>query len=137
MLKLVEWSGCGRVLAALALAFSLAVPAHAANDENPQVGVGATTTLELEGNPSTGYAWVLDAQASENADLVTVKDAGYATPSAEPGARPVLGAPKKQRFEVTGVAPGQAMLVFGYVRSGDAAPAKTLEFLVEVIAVSE
>ena len=49
------------------------------------------------------------------------------------GARPVLGAPKKQKFEVTGVAAGEAKLVFNYVKSGDAAPAKTAEYVVEVI----
>ncbi len=112
-------------------------PAHAANDENPQVAVGATTTLELDGNPSTGYRWVLDVAASDNTEIVTVEDAGYAKPNAEPGKRPVLGAPSKQRFQVTGVSPGEAMLVFYYVRSGDEAPSKTQEFLVEVIGGSE
>lgn len=110
---------------------------HAANDENPQVAVGATTTLELDGNPSTGYRWVLDVAASENTELVTVEDAGYASAKAEPGKRPMLGAPAKQRMLVTGVSPGEAMLVFYYVRSGDEAPSKTLEFLVEVIGASE
>ena len=137
MFTSVVRGGCVAVLVWAALATGLAVPGHAANDETPQVGVGATTTLELDGNPTTGYRWVLDAEASGNADLVAVEDGGYAAPEAEPGKRPVLGAPKKQRFLVTGVAPGEAMLVFRYVRSGDDAPAKTAEFLVEVIAVRE
>lgn len=108
----------------------------AANDETLQVMVGATQTIELDGNPSTGYSWVLDAAASENADLVTVADQGYAAAAAEPGKRPVLGAPKTQRFEVTGVAAGEAKLKFNYVRStGDAA--KSVDVVVEVIGASE
>ena len=126
------------VLAAMAAVVTVFGPvAYAANDENPQVSVGATTTLELDGNPSTGYRWVLDVAASDNTEIVTVSDAGFAKPAAEPGKRPVLGAPSKQRFEVTGVSPGEAMLVFYYVRSGDEAPSKTQEFLVEVIGASE
>lgn len=122
-------------IAAVVMASGLA--AHAANDENPQVAVGATTTLELDGNPSTGYRWVLDVAASENTEIVTVEDAGFASAKAEPGKRPALGAPAKQRFQVTGVSAGEAMLVFYYVRSGDETPSKTREFLVEVIGASE
>jgi predicted secreted protein len=113
------------------------VPASAANDETAQVAVGATTTLELDGNPSTGYSWVFDAGASENADLVTVSDAGYgAAGGGDPGKRPVLGAPKKQKFEVTGVAVGEAKLVFHYARAGGE-PEKTEERVVEVLGASE
>lgn len=137
MLTRIARSCCAAVLAAAVLFAGWILPGHAANDENPQVGVGATTTLTLEGNPSTGYRWVLDADASEHAERVSVKDAGFAARGAEPGKRPVLGAPSSQRFEVTGVAPGEAMLVFRYVRSGDAEAAKTAEFLVEVLAASE
>lgn len=135
--SLVAWSLGVAASAVVALAVCSTMPTLAANDENPQVGVGATTTLTLEGDPSTGYRWVLDADASENADFVSVKDAGFAARGAEPGQRPVLGAPSSQRFEVTGVAPGEAMLVFRYIRSGEGDAAKTADFLVEVPAASE
>lgn len=121
----------------LAVAFLLGqAPARAANDETAQVSVGATTMLELDGNPSTGYSWAFDAGASENAELVTVVDGGYAAAAADPGKRPVLGAPKKQKFEVTGVAAGEAKLVFHYARAGGE-PEKTEVRVVEVIASSE
>lgn len=111
-------------------------PGFAANDETLQVMVGATTTIELDGNPSTGYSWVLDAAGSANAELVSLADQGYAAAAPEPGKRPVLGAPKKQRFEVTGVAAGEAKLKFDYVRStGEAA--KSVDVVVEVIGASE
>ena len=111
-------------------------PGFAANDETLQVMVGATTTIELDGNPSTGYSWVLDAAGSANAELVSLADQGYAAAVPEPGKRPVLGAPKKQRFEVTGVAAGEAKLKFDYVRStGEAA--KSVDVVVEVIGASE
>ena len=124
----------GAVLGVILAAVGAMVPASfAANDETLQVSVGASAILELDGNPSTGYTWVLDEGASANADLVTVADQGYSAAAAEPGKRPLLGAPKKQKFEVTGVAAGEVKLVFNYVRSGDAAPAKTAEYVVEVI----
>lgn len=124
---------------AAAVVFLLVVglaPGFAANDETLQVMVGATTTIELDGNPSTGYSWVLDAAGSANAELVSLADQGYAAAVPEPGKRPVLGAPKKQRFEVTGVAAGEAKLKFDYVRStGEAA--KSVDVVVEVIGASE
>jgi inhibitor of cysteine peptidase len=123
----------GAVLGVILVATAIGGACLAANDETLQVSVGASAILELDGNPSTGYTWVLDEGASANAGLVTVADQGYSAAAAEPGARPVLGAPKKQKFEVTGVAAGEAKLVFNYVKSGDAAPAKTAEYVVEVI----
>lgn len=124
----------GAVLGVILAAAGAMIPASfAANDETLQVSVGATTTLELDGNPSTGFSWVLDAGASANAELVTVADQGYSAAATEPGKRPLLGAPKKQKFEVTGVAAGEAKLVFNYVKAGEDAPAKTAEYVVEVI----
>lgn len=126
----------GAVAAVAFLLVAGLAPGRAANDETLQVMVGATTTIELDGNPSTGYAWVLDAAGSENADLVSLADQGYAAAAAEPGKRPVLGAPKKQRFAVTGVAAGEAKLKFDYVRStGEAA--KSVDVVVEVLGASE
>ena len=128
------WRGAA---AAVFLLVAGLAPGFAANDETLQVMVGATTTIELDGNPSTGYSWVLDAAGSENAELVSLADQGYAAAAAaEPGKRPVLGAPKKQRFEVTGVAAGEAKLKFDYVRSTREA-AKSVDVVVEVIGASE
>lgn len=126
----------GAVASALVAALFAGRAGQAANDEIPQVHVGATTTIELDGNPSTGYAWVLDAAESENAGLVTVEDAASAPTADEPGKRPVLGAPKKQRFNVTGVSAGTAKLKFNYVRLGGES-AKSTDVVVEVLAVSE
>lgn len=117
----------------LAAAGAMIAASFAANDETLQVSVGASATVELDATPSTGFSWVLDAGASENAERVTVADQGFAAPAAEPGKRPLLGAPKKQKFEVTGVAAGEAKLVFNYVKAGEDAPAKTVEYVVEVI----
>lgn len=127
------WRGAAAVVFLLVAGLA---PGFAANDETLQVMVGATTTIELDGNPSTGYSWVLDAAGSANAELVSLADQGYAAAVPEPGKRPVLGAPKKQRFEVTGVAAGEAKLKFDYVRStGEAA--KSVDVVVEVIGASE
>ena len=67
---------------------------------------------------------------------LAVLGSGCRAAAPEPGKRPVLGAPKKQRFEVTGVAAGEAKLKFDYVRStGEAA--KSVDVVVEVIGASE
>lgn len=126
------------LLMTLAVVGAAVVPALAANDETLQVLVGASTTVELDGNPSTGYSWVLDESGSTNAELVRVDDLrSEAAAPAEPGKRPVLGAPKTQRFQVTGVVPGEATLKFDYVRGGQAEPAKSVEVVVEVIGGSD
>lgn len=136
MVHVSSWARAGLVAVAAMVAVTSVLPVLAANDEMAQVLIGATTTVQLDGNPSTGYSWSYDAAASEGADLVSVEDAGSSGPALEPGQRPVLGAPKKQSFRVTGVAEGAAKLVFRYARAGGEAE-KTQEIVVEVITPSE
>lgn len=105
--------------------------ASLAGDATPvQLTVGDTTTLVLDGNPSTGYTWALDGTPGA---AVTVDLTGYVKPALQPGERPLLGG--AQRFEVllTGAQPGRATLVFKYVKAGTPAPAKTKEYAVEVL----
>ncbi|HEX2842453.1 protease inhibitor I42 family protein [Hyphomicrobium sp.] len=104
-------------------------PTLAVDQQIPvQVSVGDSVTLQLDGNPSTGYSWVLVGTPK----IVAVDLLGYAKRELAPGERPVLGAPQKMQVLVTGVTPGSASLVFHYVKAG-AAPAKTQEYAVEVV----
>ncbi len=98
-----------------------------------QVTVGDTTTLQLDGNPSTGYSWVLQNIPQAYRELVTVDVLGYVKPKPAPGERPVLGAPQKFQVLVTGVRPGHVSLEFNLMRGGAAAPAKTQQFKIEVL----
>jgi predicted secreted protein len=100
-----------------------------AQDTHLQISVGDAETVQLDGNPSTGYAWVVEAVPK----IVTVDALGYAKPELKPGERPKLGAPAKFQMLISGVAPGTATLVFKYVRGQGGAPAKTQEVAVEVV----
>jgi predicted secreted protein len=104
-----------------------------AQSEPRQVQVNESITVELDGNPSTGYHWELDDGASEDSNLVKVEDLGYAKRELKPGERPLLGAPSKYQFRVTGLEAGNVKLVFLYVKGKDTPPGKTQEIAVEVI----
>lgn len=124
--------GIGRWRAVM-LSFALAVmPLTCARADPLVVQLNEMTTVELDGNPSTGFRWEFDATASENANLVGVEDLGYAKRELAPGQRPVLGAPSKYQFRVTGAEVGTAKLVFNYIKGGDA-PAKTQDVSIEVM----
>jgi hypothetical protein len=98
-----------------------------------QITVGDTVTLQLDGNPSTGYSWVLQDAPREYFAFVSVDVLGYAKPALKPGERPVLGAAQKFQVLVTGIDAGHANLVFNYLKAGDPTPARTAEFAIEVL----
>jgi predicted secreted protein len=118
---------------AAALMMVAAPLAVALAQEALSVQVNESTTVELDGNPSTGYRWQLDDGASEGGDLVKVEDLGYVKREVKPGERPLLGAPSKYQFRVTGLEAGTVKLVFNYVRAHDAVPGKTQEVAIEVV----
>jgi inhibitor of cysteine peptidase len=116
-----------------AAAVFLVTPLGARAQEALSVQVNESTIVELDGNPSTGYSWQLDDGASEGGELVKVEDLGYVKRELKPGERPVLGAPSKYQFRVTGLEAGAVKLVFNYVRAHEAAPGKTQEVSIEVL----
>jgi inhibitor of cysteine peptidase len=123
-------SRAATIAAAVMLA---AAPLAARAQEALSVRVNESTTVELDGNPSTGYRWELDDGASEGGELVKVEDLGYAKRELKPGERPLLGAPSKYQFRVTGLEAGAVKLVFNYVRGRETAPAKTQDVSIEVL----
>jgi inhibitor of cysteine peptidase len=66
--------------------------------------VGETFVVELEGNPTTGYAWEL---AEDDARFRLVKK-DYAHPGAG------IGAATKERFHIEALQPGSTTLSFKY-----------------------
>jgi len=133
----ISVSGYRRVLVAsigLVAGVLLTPSVVVAQDTPVQVTVGESKTLELDGNPSTGYAWVLRDAAGSDGQVLSVNVRGYASAARGAGERPRLGAPAKFQILLTGVAPGRVSLTFDYVKSGTPKPASTRVFAVEVLS---
>ncbi|MBW8636114.1 protease inhibitor I42 family protein [Hoeflea sp. WL0058] len=92
--------------------------------------VGAALILRLDGTPSTGYTWSLIDDQSSGLDHLELKELGWA-PVEESSAK--VGAPQVLSIEVTPLAPGDAKLVYGYLRPWeDVPPAKTQSFEITI-----
>jgi inhibitor of cysteine peptidase len=118
---------------ALAALLSAALPLKDSRAaEMRELSAGASYVLDLEGNPSTGYRWRLDAGKSENAAILNVEDLGYGESDQPAGEKRRVGAPAPYRFRITGVAAGSAKLVFEYVQPWVGKAARTEEQAVHV-----
>jgi predicted secreted protein len=101
----------GAALAAFCLIAAMALtPADARTERN--LRLGNSWEFQFEGNPSTGYAWRLDAATSDGLDLIKLESLGYASGKKRPG---MVGAPAPFRFRITCIKPGTADLWFKYV----------------------
>jgi predicted secreted protein len=118
---------------AAAVALTLGTTVALAQSEPQKVNVNDAITVELDGNSTTGYRWELDDGASESGDLVKIEDLGYVKRELKPGERPLMGAPSKYQFRVTGLEAGTVKLVFTYVKGRDTPPAKTQDVTIEVV----
>jgi predicted secreted protein len=109
-------------LSALVLAQPGIMPAHAQqSNETITLPVGASKTIALNENPSTGYKWQRNNAESSNLTIVRVIDAGY-----QPGQSGLIGAPGSHRWQLETLAPGTAKIVFAYSRPWEhGAPAKS------------
>ena len=110
----------GAVLVALLVLSPLA--ADAQRSAARQVRIGNSYVIELQGNPSTGYRWRLNASSSENLGIVKVADLGYSS-----ARRGLIGAPAQQRFRITVTGAGFAKLVFDYVQPWEGKPSRVHE----------
>lgn len=94
--------------------------------ETLRLAPGESAPLQLVENPSTGYGWRIDREASAALDRVRITDEGR-----KPGAR-MPGAPGTHRWVIRGVAPGRGRIVFAYQRPWEPTPVETrrVKFLV-------
>lgn len=113
------------VLGGIGGAFAQATPV--------QLTIGESRALALEGNPSTGYGWVLEGAPGAGGGVVSVDVRGYVPHTVRADERPRLGAPAPFQVLLTGLAPGRATLTFNYVKPGTATVASRRSFAVEVI----
>ncbi|KNE60892.1 hypothetical protein AMAG_06653 [Allomyces macrogynus ATCC 38327] len=82
------------------------------------VAVGEKITIDIEGNPTTGYNWEFFGPT----DLVKMMWSDYHNKAAPAG---VTGAGGVFLWEMEAAVPGSAVLTFGYKRAHDKQPADT------------
>ena len=85
--------------------------------ETISLSPGASTTIMLRENPSTGFKWRLNTAQSTNLAAVRVSDGGY-----QAGQSGLIGAPGTLRWEIKARAPGNAIIVFTYARPWEHKP---------------
>ena len=73
---------------------------------------GARGEIALRENPTTGYAWRVNAEKSANMSIVRLEDLGFAPPTTSEGAPRLLGAPGVHKWAVKALAPGSAKILF-------------------------
>ena len=83
-------------------------------EDTRSLAVGQDTRIGLPSNPSTGYGWSLDLQASTGLDGVRMEDEGFITTDSG-----LIGAPGRRWWAVHAVRAGTATLRFVYQRAWD------------------
>ncbi len=131
--------GLGLSLVVLALSFFLAVAQGAeekgmtvtekANGTTVKVARGSTLTIQLKGNPTTGFGWSIDQNNKE--ELSPVGKPSYAPDRVQPG---IVGSGGKFVFKFKAAKAGTSELKLVYQRAWekDKPPAKTFTVKVEI-----
>lgn len=103
-------------------------------DGETVVVVGQRLEIALDGNPSTGYMWEIEADGAPALAPVPLLAAPRAP--AAPETRPVVGSPVLHRWHFEAVQPGTTSVRLVYRRSWekDVAPIRDAEFRVKVEA---
>ncbi len=99
------------------------------NGETIEVKTGDTISLELEGNPSTGYLWTFGAPLDESLIIQTGESIAKTDPSSKR-----VGAPVKQYKNFKAIAPGRTGIKLDYRRPWERGvkPVKTFEVLIVI-----
>ena len=92
-----------------------------AADQTLKLAVGQQAPIELEENPSTGYRWAIDTQASSNLSILRIDDRGF---SQKADGKPLVGAPGVHRWSVEATSPGKASITFVYRRPWETSVAR-------------
>ncbi|RBP11980.1 putative secreted protein [Roseiarcus fermentans] len=113
-------------LALGAMCASIAAPLFAQGGPAIRLAPGEIRALILPENPSTGYAWAIDAAASRGLDIVAIADDGRRSGGDRPGA------PGERLWSIRGLSPGHADIVFVYRRAWEPAAVETRHVAVDV-----
>ena len=86
---------------------------------------GDTLTVDLAGNPTTGYRW--QVAEPESPEVLKATDDEFVAPTADR-----CGAPGRQRLSFTAAAPGETTLRLVYVRPWEKGAAPVRSFRAEL-----
>lgn len=115
------------LLLAIGMMAAASVGARAA-DQTFDLTVGQSVTIKLQENPSTGYRWTIDAEASSNLPILRISDLGF---SQNASGKHLLGAPGIHRWSVTAVSAGSASISFVYQRPWEGTPVRRHQVAIE------
>lgn len=101
-----------------------------AADQTLRLVVGQPATIDLDENPSTGYGWAIDTQASSNLSLLDVEDRGFSKQADDKA----IGAPGIHRWSVRATSPGNASITFVYRRPWETSVARRHLVVIEATA---
>jgi len=111
-------------LLALTRATSVHAQAQAQTSQSVSLWPGASTTIVLRENPSTGFRWRLDITRSTHLSIIRIIDRGYRA-----GQTGLIGAPGSHRWDIKARAPGAASVAFIYARSWERKPPAETHFV--------
>lgn len=92
-----------------------------AAEETLRLAPGKRATIALKENPSTGYSWRVDAQASANLAILRIGEGGFTTDDGA-GDPPLVGAPGVHRWTIEALSKGRARVEFVYERPWEKKP---------------
>lgn len=82
-----------------------------AAEESLRLAPGESAMIVLRENPSTGYRWRVDREASSDLSILRIGDDGFATDGGERNPA-LVGAPGVHRWTVEALARGRARIEF-------------------------
>ena len=102
--------------------------AHGTEDVR-SIRVGETTRVALSANPSTGFGWSVNPDASTGLEHVDLLDEGFIRSDSG-----LIGGPGRRWWAAKGVSPGRTILVFDYRRAWERQmpPAKQRTVIINV-----
>ncbi len=103
---------------------SAGAQAQSQTTQTVSLSPGASTTIVLRENPSTGFRWRLNTAQSTRLSIIRVVDRGYQ--AAQSG---LIGAPGLHRWVIQARAPGVASVAFTYARSWEHKPPAKIHFV--------
>lgn len=105
---------------------ALMAQAGAWSGETLRLAPGASMTIQVPENVTTGYSWAIDDPASSNLDILSIADLGH-----KRGAKRV-GAAGTHAWAITARSPGRATLALVYRRPWDESVAARRSYIVAI-----